>query len=244
MALIHEFENSGNWLFRRRGWLPAIIFIPILAYLFIEGSEKLSYNLAEEMVFLGISLFGLLLRIITVGRTPGKTSGRNTKKQLAEQINTNGIYSLVRHPLYLGNFFMWLGPVLFLRSISFTIIFGLAYWLYYERIMFAEEQFLRGKFGEEYDKWASRVPAFIPSFRNYKRAELPFSFRNILKRENTGFTLIFLVFALLDLARNFSEGGVLRMNNIWLYLVIFAVIFWLVFRILRKNTTILNVKGR
>ncbi len=100
---------------------------------------------------------------LTVGFAPKNTSGRNTAAgQMADELNVTGIYSIVRHPLYVGNFFMWLGPVLFLRSVWFTIVFCLVYWLYYERIMFAEEQFLRRKFGDAYDKWSEKVKAFIP----------------------------------------------------------------------------------
>ncbi|MGC9453013.1 MAG: methyltransferase family protein, partial [Oceanipulchritudo sp.] len=41
------------------------------------------------------------------------TSGRNTKQQVAYSLNTTGFYSVVRNPLYLGNFFMYLGIALF-----------------------------------------------------------------------------------------------------------------------------------
>ncbi|MGB8874133.1 MAG: hypothetical protein WCC75_12145, partial [Desulfobaccales bacterium] len=43
------------------------------------------------------------------GLPPRGTSGRNTQGQVAETLNTTGIYSLVRNPLYLGNFLIWLG---------------------------------------------------------------------------------------------------------------------------------------
>ncbi len=123
------------------------------------------------MIFLGVSLFGEAIRIYTVGFAPENTSGRNTEAgQIADELNMTGIYSLVRHPLYVGNFFMWLGPVLFLRSVVFAVFFVLVYWLYYERIMFAEEQFLRRKFGETYDKWSEKVSAFIPGFEGIYKA--------------------------------------------------------------------------
>ena len=92
-------------------------------------------------------------------------------------LNVTGIYSLLRHPLYLGNFFMWLGPVLFLRSFGAVLVFGLIYWLYYERIMFAEEQFLRRKFGDIYDKWSENVSSFIPFSFKYIPSKLPFLFK-------------------------------------------------------------------
>ena len=37
-----------------------------------------------------------------------KTSGKNTAKQIAESLNTSGIYSVLRNPLYLANFLNWL----------------------------------------------------------------------------------------------------------------------------------------
>ena len=71
---------------------------------------------------------------------------------------------MVRHPLYLGNFFMWLGVAMLTENTWFSIAFVLFYAFYYERIMYAEESFLRAKFGKTYLDWAAQVPAFIPSF--------------------------------------------------------------------------------
>lgn len=244
MALVHEFERSGNWLFKRRGWLPLFIFIPSLVYIYLSGGENLEYKPAIEISCLAVSLLGQVIRAVTVGRTPKNTSGRNTNKQVAESLNTTGIYSVVRHPLYLGNFFMWLGPVIFLRSAWIFIIFCLAYWLYYERIIFAEEQFLRNKFGESYDRWSERVPSFIPSFRSYTGSDLPFSMRNVLKREYNGFGAIFLVFALLDIARNYTLEGRLDVHPLWAILLAFGFLTWLILRILNKRTTLLTVRGR
>ncbi|MBS1232298.1 MAG: lipid phosphate methyltransferase [Bacteroidetes bacterium] len=152
MALVHEFERSGNWLFKRRSWLPVVLIIAGIIVLNLTNRQAILFDSTEELIFLGISLLGQAIRIYTVGYAPRNTSGRNTiAGQIADELNTTGSYSLVRHPLYLGNFFMWLGPVLFVRTPVFVLFFILFYWLYYERIMFAEEQFLRGKFGDAYD---------------------------------------------------------------------------------------------
>lgn len=244
MALVHEFEKAGNWLFKRRGWLPLLVFAPAILVLWFSDPTRYTYNPVFELVFLGVSLVGQVIRAVTIGGTPKGTSGRNIKGQIAEQVNTTGIYSVVRHPLYLGNFFMFLGPVLFIRSSWFTVLFALAYWIYYERIMFAEEQFLRKKFGEEYDNWSFRVPAFIPSFKNYIRAKLPFSFRNVLKREYNGFGNIFFTFALLDFTRNAVTQGSFTLTPLWMWLLISGTSVWIVLRLLRKKTRLLNVKGR
>jgi hypothetical protein len=48
------------------------------------------------------------------------------------------------------------------------------YALYYERIMLAEEAFLRDRFGEAFEKWAAQTPAFIPRFHGWKPSSVPF----------------------------------------------------------------------
>ncbi len=175
MALVHEMENSGNWLFKRRSWLPLILVFSGLIIMYFGNKQSIIFDLRDEMIFLGISIFGELIRVFTVGFAPRNTSGRNTSAgQIADELNTTGFYSIIRHPLYLGNFFMWLGPVMFIRSAWFTIVFLLVYWLYYERIIFAEEQFLRRKFGEAYDKFSEKTSAFSLSDLNGSPRNLNF----------------------------------------------------------------------
>lgn len=245
MALVHEYERCGNWLFRRRSWLPLFLFAAAVMILWFGKKQAGSFILRDEMIFLGISLTGEIIRILTVGFAPRGTSGRNTADgQVAWELNVTGAYSLVRHPLYVGNFLMWLGPVLFLRSPWFTVVFILIYWLYYERIMFAEEQFLRRKFGGEYDKYSSRVHPFIPFSFKFLPPVLPFSFRNVVKREYHSFVNIFLIFAALDVLRNYFLTGRLYFTNIWIWLTCGAGIIWLIIRIIHKFTDWLEVEGR
>jgi len=225
--------------------LPVFFIIPGITLMFLSDNNSLVFNLKTEMIFLAVSIFGQLIRVLAAGYAPGKTSGRNTSEgQVADQLNVTGIYSVMRHPLYAGNFFMWLGPALFIRSVWFIIVFILAFWLYYERIMFAEEQFLRRKFGNEYDKWSEKVKAVIPSFRNYIPPELPFSFRTVLRREYNSFINIFVIFSILDILRNYILSGTITITPVWAWLLIGAIIFWIIIRMIHKNTKWLTVEGR
>jgi protein-S-isoprenylcysteine O-methyltransferase Ste14 len=245
MALVHELENSGNWLFKRRSWLPVFMIIAGVFMMYQGNRQAILFDMRDELIFLGVSLFGQIIRVLTVGFTPKNTSGRNTVNgQIADQLNVTGIYSIIRHPLYLGNFFMWLGPALFLRSIWAVIVFGLMYWLYYERIMFAEEQFLRRKFGEVYDKWSETVQSFIPFSFKYIPYRLPFSFRNVLKREYNSFANIFVIFTLLDIFRNYFLSGRIYLTDMWIYLFASAFLIWIVVRTIHKQTKWLEVEGR
>jgi len=245
MALVHEFENSGNWLFKRRGWLPVFLIVAGIVMMYLGNIQAILFDLRDEMIFLGVSLFGQLIRILTIGFTPCSTSGRNTKAgQLADELNVTGFYSVVRHPLYLGNFFIILGPVLFLRSVCFAVVTCLVFWLYYERIMFAEEQFLRRKFGDIYDKWAETVGAFIPLFSKFIPPKLKFSVRNVLRREYHSFFIVFVIFTLLDLFRNFFLTEKIYLTRIWMYLFVIAAGIWIVLRAIDKLTKWLKVEGR
>ena len=149
MALKEDFENTGNWLFRWRSYLPlimiSIFLLALREYEYPGNSEYLDH--LWEVFCLIVSFIGLGIRVFTVGHTPKGTSGRNTKGQVAETLNTSGTYSVVRNPLYLGNFFMGLGLAMFAHLWWLTLIYILTFWLYYERIIFTEEEYLRNKFG-------------------------------------------------------------------------------------------------
>lgn len=245
MALVHEFEKSGNWLFKRRSWLPVIMIVAGVAMMYLGNRQAIIFDLRDEMIFLGVSLLGEIVRILTVGFAPRGTSGRNTEEgQVAEELNTTGIYSIIRHPLYAGNFLMWLGPVLFLKSVWFTLVFFLVYWLYYERIMFAEEQFLRKKFGDAYDKWSENVAAILPTRGRFIKPRLPFSILNVLKREYNSFVNIFLIFFVLDIFRNYFLSGRIYLTKIWVILTIAAILIWAIIRTIHKRTKWLEVEGR
>jgi protein-S-isoprenylcysteine O-methyltransferase Ste14 len=182
MALVHSFENSGNVLFKYRGQIPLLLFflsIPAVYftdYQFLDQCEGVDLFLLITCAVFSFS--GQVIRAIAIGTSNKHTSGRNTKEQVAEALNTKGIYSTVRHPLYLGNYFMWIGIVMYTYNIWFITIVSLLFWLYYERIMFAEERFLERKFGQQYVDWSLSVPAFWPNLKRSSRPCSLFSMRN------------------------------------------------------------------
>lgn len=242
MALQEEWTKRGQWLFRYRGTAPLLLLIPGLGiYLYNKVNPSFNFprfDLPEqtyELICLVVSLFGLVIRIYTVGHTPKNTSGRNIKQQRADSLNTTGIYSLVRHPLYVGNFFMWLGVALLTENPWFIIVFCLIYWIYYERIMFAEEQFLRKKFGDSYLKWAEKVPAFFPRFRGFIPPDTPLSWKKVLKKEKNGLAATFLVFFIFDFS-----GALIRNPleyNRWLAIgTLVTVLFYVILTLLKRHT--------
>jgi len=247
MPLTDRIEREGNWLFQRRSFLPILLVIPIL--LALGQFEYLGHDHRWHEVWsaccLVVSFLGLAIRALVVGYTPRRTSGRNTwSGQIADELNTTGMYSLVRNPLYLGNFIIWLGITLFFLVWWLTLIFCLAYWLYYERIIIAEERFLLNKFGEAYTDWSRQTPAFIPKLSGWKQPSLPFSWRNVLRREYTGFFGIIAAFFGLETVEHLAVEQQIYFEPHWTVLFVAGAMVFFTLRTLKRSTTCLNTPGR
>jgi protein-S-isoprenylcysteine O-methyltransferase Ste14 len=249
MALREELERQGNWLFRWRSYLPLLI-IP-LSFVALHGSASdtldspaSDHQYWEAFCFV-MSLLGFAIRCLTVAYVPAGTSSRNTKEQIANVLNTSGIYSIVRHPLYLGNLIIIIGLLLSIKVWWFAMIGALIFWMYYERIAFAEEEFLQRKFGAEYLEWAEKTPAFVPRFRDWKQPDLTFSIRKLLKREYHGFFAIIASFTSLDILKEIIvHTRRPQMHLGWVVLFGIGSLTYLTLNTLKKKTKILDEPGR
>lgn len=247
MALYEELVRQGNWLFRWRSYLPLALSAPMLvAMLQSECLGQIDRTHEYWTVFcLAVSLNGLGIRVLTVGHAPHGTSGRETKRgPAARTLNTTGMYSIVRHPLYIANTVVGLGVSLFFLRWWLTAIVMLAFWLYYERIMFAEEEHLRQRFGDVYVTWAEKTPAFIPRLSLWERPSLPFSIRSVLQRENATVYLIISCFFVLSTVERLLMGHQPVLDPLLSRVFLAGTALYLVLRFLKRNTTLLRVDGR
>jgi protein-S-isoprenylcysteine O-methyltransferase Ste14 len=248
MALIYSLEKTGNFLFKFRGQFPILLFfvaIPVIYftdYQIINNNKILNDFILYFAIF--ISFLGQYIRSIAIGTSHKATSGRNTKEQVAEALNTKGIYSTLRHPLYLGNYFMWIGVIIYTCNIWFVICSSLLFWLYYERIMFAEERFLEKKFGKDYLDWSLKVPAFIPSFKNYERTPIKFSMKTILRREYSGVTATIISFLFIDFFKRLFEQNEIKFELYQALVLGVALLISLILRTLKHKTKILFEEDR
>lgn len=154
------------------------------------------------------------------------------------------MYSIVRHPLYLGNFLLILGIALFTEVWWFALITVLAFWIYYERIMFAEEAFLRKHFGTRFEDWAQRTPAFLPKLKNWCPPCLPFSLRTVLRREYSTFFSMITSFTLLDLIDDVFAEGQLEFEMSWIIIFTIGLVIYILLRYMKKRTVFLETAGR
>ena len=110
--------------------------------------------------------------------------------------------------------------------------------------MFAEEQFLRSKFGEVYDKYSEKVKAVIPHPMGFVKPALPFSLKSVLRREYNSFVNIFIIFVLLDLFRNYFLSERIYLTPMWMHIGAPAGLIWVMIRLIHKKTSWLNDEGR
>lgn len=251
--LQQELVRQGNWLFRWRSYLPFLI-LPLAAASFRNSGwfiETFGNGLEEawDIACYVLALVGLGLRIVIVGYVPSGTSGRNAVEQRADVLNTSGMYSVVRHPLYFANFIVFIAFILLFKSLLLVLFMALAYFLYYERIMLAEEQFLESKYGESYRAWAERTPAFLPRFTGFVRPSLSFSWRSALVREFHTLFLISAAFALVEML----EALILEKQNlfewiadepVWMLVFVASAVVYVCIYTIKKRTNWLKVKGR
>ena len=246
MELREQFVASGNWLFRRRSWLPLIPFIfvviGLVGYEYPGGSRSL--HRIWGVMCIGVGLFGAAIRVLTVGYIAGRTSGRNRVRQVAEVLNTRGVYSVVRHPLYVGNYFMWLGAALLPRDPWVPLVITLVFWLYYERIMAAEEDFLRGKFGEAFEEWAARTPAFLPALGQWEPEDRSFSWKMVLRREHSGLFGLIATITVLAMAGDMVAAGTLTVDPFWAWLLGVTIVVFGGVVLLKRHTGVLDVRDR
>jgi protein-S-isoprenylcysteine O-methyltransferase Ste14 len=246
MSLLKQLERNGSWLFRRRSYLPVVVIPVFLACLpsftYLGANHKL--NEVWQMVCLAISFSGLAIRILTVGRAPLGTSGRNTREQVAHSLNTTGIYSVVRHPLYLGNYLILIGMALWPHVWWLAVLTSCAFALYYERIMLAEEAFLRKRFGDDFETWAAATPSFLPRFRDWKPSAISFCWRTVLQREYNAFLLIIGVFFVFDMIGDSFAERRWHLDYGWFFFFLAGFVIFATLRTIKKRTRLLHVEGR
>ena len=237
MALSHSFEESGKILFKYRGQIPLLLFPAAAPVIYFTDYELMDEDVVAvtKSIAILISILGFAIRIYTIGTSAQNTSGRNTHQQVADSLNCTGIYSIVRHPLYLGNYLMWAGIVIYTLDVCFFIIVSLVFWIYYERIMFAEERYLEKKFSGNFSKWSQKTPAFFPAFRQFKPSQYRFSLRKVLRKEYSGFLAMVVSFVFVETLQNSFTAGKLAVNQIALLILSCAIILTLAVKFIAKK---------
>lgn len=230
MKLLAEIPRSGDRLFRWRGQLPLLLLPLFLLGLVDAGlpAQLTPAARAWQWLAVAVALSGLAIRVVAIGTAPAGTSERSTTSPRASRLRTTGLYSVVRHPLYLGNTITAVGLACFTTTWYVPAIVLLLSALYHERIAAREEQFLEERFGAQFVDWAARVPAFVPRWSGRVPADTPFSWRRVLGREFHGLLVIGAVVFALDVTRSALATGRLAFDPLWTGFFLLAAAVFLV----------------
>jgi hypothetical protein len=79
------------------------------------------------------------------------------------RLATTGAYSLVRHPLYFGNFLILAGFTLACANWIVVAVVVLFLLFYYPAAIRYEDRKLQDLFGEEWQAWGTQTPAMVPT---------------------------------------------------------------------------------
>lgn len=188
MVFVDRLREEGQWLFRRRSVVP-LAMLPFVAAALpdawrFDARWDPSDRLLVEWGAVAVAIAGQLLRTATVAFAPEGTSSRDTHRMRAPVLNTTGVYSLVRHPLYLANAIVWVGVSAALGVWWLTVVTILLNWIYVERVIVAEEGFLDETFGGEFQTWAARTPAFVPRLSAWTPPAGAYSWRRVAAEHN------------------------------------------------------------
>lgn len=151
-----------EWVFRMRGGIWTLLFAAII--FMIRGTTPGIMALSLVIV-----LLGQLWRCWAAGAI-GLYRGENVK---ALKLAVSGPYSIMRNPLYFGNFVIGLGWSMIAGKWA-AVIFVVCFWaVYVMAIIPHEEEFLRSKFGHDYEEYCARVKRFYPTSLDINALKAP-----------------------------------------------------------------------
>ena len=137
------------WFIHRTRWWP------------FPASTAGEIALAAVAVLLALFSNLLCLRAI---QTLGKQWTYEARVIKGHELITSGPYAMVRNPIYLGMFGLMLSAGLVFTTWWALLIAVIVFLIGNQIRIRAEEQLLRETFGEQFDDYARRVPAFLPRF--------------------------------------------------------------------------------
>jgi protein-S-isoprenylcysteine O-methyltransferase Ste14 len=215
----------GAACFRFRAF--SVIPVILLIYFIFNPMDSGSFNPVLNIIGFLLALTGAATRIVSVGYARPYTSGRENYLK-AESLNTSGFYSIVRNPLYVGNFLVYNGVLVAYSSPAALAFFNVFFVVNYYFIILSEENYLENQFGEKYREYRRLVPKVIPKFKLYRKNDHPFSLaRAVYKEKNTTcYWIFFYTVSLLVKQYKLNDGTI---DKFWLHAVPVLTLFLLNF---------------
>jgi protein-S-isoprenylcysteine O-methyltransferase Ste14 len=175
----------GRFFFKHRNWVFPVAFLLLAGFGFpAPFLGNLAADRWLDAIGILLALGGQVLRAAVIGLAYIVRGGLN-KKVHADTLVTAGLFAHSRNPLYLGNLLGIFGLLLVLNS-KLGYLVGVPFFLFaYLAITAAEEDFLRARFGAEYDEYCHRVPRFRLRLAGLAATlrSMAFDWRRLLRKE-------------------------------------------------------------
>ena len=143
-------ERLGAWAFSQRSWtpVPLALILVLVRWKWLRSPWLFALGVVVVLTGLGIRYWGVS-HIGTISRTRAARYG---------PLMTAGPFALVRNPLYVGNFLIWVGFVLSSGLLWMLPVAWAIFALQYSAIVRFEEATLIRHFGASYETYARAVP--------------------------------------------------------------------------------------
>jgi len=150
-------KSIGKFLFKYRSYTPLPFFFAMILLM-----KPTFYSILSGLPLI---LLGEFIRIWSVSYAGSET--RTTDGVGGSNLVTQGPFSYVRNPLYLGNILIYLGiGIMSFALFPYLQIFAFLFFTFqYYCIILNEEEYLKNTFGEIFSAYLTSVNRFIP-FKN------------------------------------------------------------------------------
>jgi hypothetical protein len=151
---------------------------------------------------------GESFRLMTIGWEYIHRGGKDGKVY-ANRLVKGGMYGITRNPMYVANALIAIGMTLATSSPEAYALIIPFFLFVYQAIIAAEENFLRNKFGVEYETYCAKVNRFMPSLRlvNESFSGMRYDWRLALRHDLGTITGLAIGFTVLPLWHTYFLKG-------------------------------------
>jgi protein-S-isoprenylcysteine O-methyltransferase Ste14 len=148
----HKFGDAGQLI---------LLVIFLIVWILDSFVLKFSTFLIEDLRWYVTVIPGII--ILTIAGYFTRAGLKIVFFEIREppKVITKGVFSMVRHPVYLGSILALLGLIIMTLSLLSVIIWVITVIFYYF-ISRYEEKLLLSRFGKEYEDYMKKVPMLFP----------------------------------------------------------------------------------
>jgi len=230
----------GNFLFRNRNGIFPLFYL----MLFVPSWEVFTEPVIAMIIGFSITVIGQLIRVITIGLVYIIRGGKD-RRVYAEDLVTTGIFAHCRNPLYVGNILILVGLGIASNSLLFMAVFTPLFLFFWQAIVLAEEDYLRNKFGEQYDQYCKKTNRWLINFRGIGNTigSMEFKWKRVIIREYNA-TYIWMTGAVLIIMKHFyfheSQFDFKVNLPVFITILVALIVLYLFARYLKKSRKLVS----